>query len=48
MIGAAAVWCILLVATFGLFFWLNNATGQMTWQEYQQIRESRDKIHRPQ
>lgn len=43
MISAAAVWCLLLAATFGFFFWLNDATGQMDWQQYQAMRESRGK-----
>lgn len=43
MITAVAVWAMLLAASFAFFLWLNNATGQMDWQTYQALRESKAK-----
>lgn len=43
MITAVAVWAMLLAASFAFFLWLNNATGQMDWQTYQELRESKAK-----
>lgn len=47
VISAVAVWALMLAATFGFFFWLNDATGQMDWQQYQAMREAKSKAGKP-
>jgi hypothetical protein len=49
MITAVAVWAMLLAASFAFFLWLNNATGQMDWQQFQAMRDAKakEKASRP-